>query len=122
MPFELLHTERLLDHVYVLYQCEDDAQQDHEADLEVGEEDEGDDEDADHGQTEVTPKLETDDLVSLPRRVDLYRVKEKRIALSSAKRKNNYQNQRALSCKEESNPETCSTHSRSLKTNLSFPV
>ena len=43
----------------------------HEADLEVGEEDERDDEDADHGHGEVPPELEHDDLVGLPRRVNL---------------------------------------------------
>ena len=44
---------------------------DHEADLEVGEKDERDDEDADHGEGQVAPQLEHDHLVRLPRRVDL---------------------------------------------------
>ena len=44
---------------------------DHEADLEVCEEDERDDEDADHGKREVPPKLEYDDLVGFPCRVNL---------------------------------------------------
>ena len=44
---------------------------DHEADLEVGEQDERDEEDADHGEGEVPPQLEHDDLVGLPRGVNL---------------------------------------------------
>ena len=44
---------------------------DHEADLEVRQEDQRDDEDADHGEGEVPPQFEHDDLVGLPRGVNL---------------------------------------------------
>ena len=48
----------------------DDAH-DINADLKVGEKEEGDDEDAGHGKANVPPELKADDLVRLPGRVDL---------------------------------------------------
>ena len=50
---------------------EDDGEEDHEADGQVGQQDEGDDEDASHGEADVSPELKPNDLVRLPGCVDL---------------------------------------------------
>ena len=52
---------------------EDDCGEDEEAEAEVGEHDEGDDRDAGQGQAEVASQLVRDHSVRLPGRVDLYR-------------------------------------------------
>ena len=48
----------------------DDADESHDGEKEVGQHDEADDEDADHGEGQVAAELPPDDLVGLPRGVD----------------------------------------------------
>ena len=52
-------------------QGEDNGEEDHQADRQVGQQDQGDDEDAGHGEADVPPKLKPNDLVGLSGGVDL---------------------------------------------------
>ena len=52
-------------------QRQDDAEQNQTADFRVGQQQQRDHEDADHGEAQVAPQLEPDDFVGFPSGVDL---------------------------------------------------